>query len=101
MIRVEQISKSYREVEALRSVSFSVSAGEVCGLLGPNGAGKSTTVKILAGTLRPTAGRAFVADFDVRENPLEVKKRIGYVPETGALYSTLNASEYLALVGAQ
>ncbi|MEW6213194.1 MAG: ABC transporter ATP-binding protein [Acidobacteriota bacterium] len=100
MIRVEQLSKTYSEVEALRSVSFSVPAGEVCGLLGPNGAGKSTTVKILAGALRPSAGRAFIADFDVMEEPLEVKKRIGYVPETGSLYSTLNAYEYLALVGA-
>ena len=100
MIEVTQLVKTYGEKEALRSISFSVPPGQVCGYLGPNGAGKSTTVKILTGTLRPTSGRAVVAGFDVVEEPLEVKKRIGYVPETGAVYSALSANEYLALVGA-
>jgi ABC-2 type transport system ATP-binding protein len=100
MISVRQLVKAYNETKALRSISFSVPAGQVCGLLGPNGAGKSTTVKILTGVLRPTAGEASVAGFDCVKDSLEVKKRIGYVPETGAVYSTLSANEYLALTGA-
>ncbi|HEY0377802.1 MAG TPA: ABC transporter ATP-binding protein [Pyrinomonadaceae bacterium] len=100
MINVERLTKTYGETEALRDVSFIVPAGQVCGYLGPNGAGKSTTVKILTGTLRPTSGAASVAGFDVVDQPLEVKRRIGYVPETGTVYSSLSANEYLALVGA-
>ena len=71
----------------------------MCGYLGPNGAGKSTTVKILTGTLRATSGVADVAGFDVAEQPLEVKTRIGYVPETGSMYQMLSVMEYLTLVG--
>jgi ABC-2 type transport system ATP-binding protein len=100
MINVERLTKTYGETEALCDVSFNVPAGQVCGYLGPNGAGKSTTVKILTGTLRPTSGAARVAGFDVVAQPLEVKRRIGYVPETGMVYSSLSANEYLALVGA-
>jgi len=100
MINVERLTKTYGETEALRDVSFTVPAGQVCGYLGPNGAGKSTTVKILTGTLRATGGAASVAGFDVAREPLEVKRRIGYVPETGTVYSTLSANEYLALCGA-
>jgi ABC-2 type transport system ATP-binding protein len=100
MIKVQRLTKTYNETEALRSISFSVPAGQVCGYLGPNGAGKSTTVKILTGILQPTSGEAYVAGFDVVQESLEVKKRIGYVPETGAVYSALSANEYLALVGA-
>jgi ABC-2 type transport system ATP-binding protein len=100
MITVRQLTKTYNGVQALHSVSFTVPAGQVCGYLGPNGAGKSTTVKILTGVLRPDAGEGYVAGFDVVHESLEVKKRIGYVPETGAVYSTLSANEYLALCGA-
>ena len=100
MIKVQQLTKTYGEIRALGSISFTVPAGQVCGYLGPNGAGKSTTVKILTGVLRPDAGEASVAGFDVVHESLEVKKRIGYVPETGTVYSTLSANEYLALVGA-
>lgn len=100
MIRIEQLTKNYGETVALRSISLEVPSGQVCGYLGPNGAGKSTTVKILTGMLRPTSGRAVVAGFDVSQEPLEVKRRIGYVPELGTVYSTLSANEYLALVGA-
>src|SRR5688500_19629122 len=100
MIQVEGLTKPYGATDALKNVTFTVPAGQVCGYLGPNGAGKSTTVKILTGLLRPTAGSAAVAGFDVATQPLEVKRRIGYVPETGAVYPTLSASEYLALVGA-
>jgi ABC-2 type transport system ATP-binding protein len=99
MIRVENLSKTYGQTEALRSVGFRVPAGQVCGYLGPNGAGKTTTVRILTGVLRPTSGRAVVAGFDVGEAPLEVKRRIGYVPETASVYSTLTVEEYLTLLG--
>ena len=99
MIQVEHLTKTYGETSALHDVSFTVPAGQVCGYLGPNGAGKSTTVKTLAGVLRPTAGRALVAGYDVGQEPLEVKRRIGYVPETAAVYATLSANEYLTLVG--
>ena len=100
MINVQHLTKSYGETQALCDVSFTVPAGQVCGYLGPNGAGKSTTVKILTGTLHATSGEAAVAGFDVAHEPLEVKRRIGYVPETGTVYSTLSANEYLALCGA-
>jgi ABC-2 type transport system ATP-binding protein len=100
MIRVQNLARSYGEKQALRGISFEVPPGQICGLLGPNGAGKSTTVKILTGTLAPTSGTAIVGGFDVLEQPLEVKARIGYVPETGTVYPTLSANEYLALCGA-
>ena len=101
MIEVQSLTRTFDGgVEALKGVSFRIQPGEVCGYLGPNGAGKSTTVKILTATLPPTAGKALVAGFDVQASPLEVKRRIGYVPETGALYPMLSANEYLALVGA-
>ena len=83
---------------ALQALSLRVEPGEILGFLGPNGAGKSTTVKILTGMILPTSGRATVAGFDVVAQPLEVKKRIGYIPETAALYDGLTAAEYLELV---
>jgi len=98
MIRTEKLSRSYGDKQALVDLSIEVEPGEILGFLGPNGAGKSTTVKILTGLIRPSAGRAVVAGFDVVEHPLEVKRRIGYVPETAALYEALTAAEYLELV---
>jgi ABC-2 type transport system ATP-binding protein len=98
MIRTEALSKNYGDVHALKNLDLVVEPGEILGFLGPNGAGKSTTVKILTGLIRPTAGRALVAGLDVVERPLEVKKRIGYVPETPALYESLTADEYLEFV---
>ena len=100
MIETAGLERSYGTKVALRHLSLRVEPGEILGFLGPNGAGKTTTVKILAGMLRPTAGRASVAGFDVVRDPLEVKKRIGYVPEAGALYESLTAREYLQLVSA-
>src|SRR5688572_25638309 len=76
-----------------------VEPGEILGFLGPNGAGKSTTVKILTGMIKPSSGSARVAGFDVVQSPLEVKRRIGFVPEAGALYEALTADEYLEMVG--
>jgi ABC-2 type transport system ATP-binding protein len=98
MIHTEDLSRTYGEKLALSGLNLHVSPGEILGFLGPNGAGKSTTVKILTGMIRPTRGRALVAGFDVVEQPLEVKRRIGYVPETAALYDGLSAAEYLELI---
>jgi ABC-2 type transport system ATP-binding protein len=98
MIFAEGLTRSYGDTLALSELDLSVEPGEILGFLGPNGAGKSTTVKILTGMIRPTAGRAQVAGFDVLEHPLEVKRRIGYVPESGAMYDNLSAAEYLELV---
>ncbi|MEP6916205.1 MAG: ABC transporter ATP-binding protein [Acidobacteriota bacterium] len=98
MILTEDLSRDYGRKAALRGLNLHVDPGEILGFLGPNGAGKSTTVKILTGMIRPTSGRAVVAGFDVVAQPLEVKKRIGYVPETAALYDGLTAAEYLELI---
>jgi ABC-2 type transport system ATP-binding protein len=99
-IVMDRVSKDFGEVHALKSVGFSVARGSICALLGPNGAGKSTAVKILVGLLRATQGTAQVAGYDIVAEPLEVKRRIGYVPELGAVYLSLSANEYLTLVGA-
>jgi ABC-2 type transport system ATP-binding protein len=98
LIATERLSKNYDGKAALADLDLRVEPGEILGFLGPNGAGKSTTVKILTGLIKPTSGRAIVAGFDVVGEPLEVKKRIGYVPETPALYDSLSAKEYLELV---
>lgn len=98
MITTHDLTKHYDHKVALQALSMRVEPGEILGFLGPNGAGKSTTVKILTGMILPTSGRASVAGFDVVDQPLEVKKRIGYVPETAAVYDGLTAAEYLDLV---
>ena len=98
MITTENLSRNYGSKPALVGLNLTVLPGEILGFLGPNGAGKSTTVKILTGMIRPDAGKAMVAGFDVVEQPMEVKKRIGYVPETASLYDGLTGSEYLELV---
>jgi ABC-2 type transport system ATP-binding protein len=98
MIETNGLVKTYGGKVALAGLDLRVEPGTLFGFLGPNGAGKSTTVKILTGLLRPDRGRAIVAGFDVVAQPLEVKRRIGYVPETGALYESLSPDEYLELV---
>jgi ABC-2 type transport system ATP-binding protein len=98
MIITDGLTKYYEKKNALQALSMRVDPGEILGFLGPNGAGKSTTVKILTGMILPTSGSAKVAGFDVVAQPLEVKKRIGYIPETAALYDGLTAAEYLELV---
>ena len=98
MILTEHLSREYGSKVALFDLSLRVEPGEILGFLGPNGAGKSTTVKILTGMIRPTAGRAVVAGFDIVAQPLEAQARIGYVPETAALYDGLTAAEYLELI---
>jgi ABC-2 type transport system ATP-binding protein len=98
MIEVEHLVKSYRELKAVDDVSFQVQSGEILGFLGPNGAGKTTTMRILTGVLPPTSGKAKVCGFDVFENPLEVKKRIGYLPENPPVYTDMTARAYLRFV---
>lgn len=98
MIEVAELTKAYGGTAAVEALSFTVAPGEVLGFLGPNGAGKSTTVKILAGMTKPSSGRVLVAGYDVETSPQDVKKRIGYVPETGALYETLTPREHLDFV---
>ncbi|MFO1077770.1 MAG: ATP-binding cassette domain-containing protein [Planctomycetota bacterium] len=98
MIEVSSLEKSYGFARALKGISFSVQKGEVIGFLGPNGAGKSTTMKILTGYLLPSAGAASVAGFDVVEHSLEVRRRIGYLPETTPLYTEMRVDDYLRFV---
>jgi ABC-2 type transport system ATP-binding protein len=99
VIEVKDLCKRYGSFEALRDVSFSISRGEVVGFLGPNGAGKTTTMKILTGFLYPTSGKAEVAGFDVVKQSLEVRRRIGYLPESAPLYTDMQAREFLWSVG--
>ena len=98
MIQVEGLTKHYGPKVAVDGLDLRVEPGEIVGFLGPNGAGKSTTVKVITGLIKPDEGRARVCGFDVVEQPLEVKKRVGYVPETPALYESLTANEYLELI---
>lgn len=98
MIQVKGLTKSYGPHKAIDQVSFHVAKGEVVGFLGPNGAGKSTTMKIITGFMAPTEGQASVAGFDVFENPIEVKKRIGYLPEIPPLYLEMRVEDYLKYV---
>src|SRR6202451_507566 len=98
MIKVEGLTKRYARTVAVDNISFEVQKGQIVGFLGPNGAGKTTTMRILTCFLPPTAGKASVAGFDVQEQPLEVKKRIGYLPETPPLYPEMEIATYLTLV---
>ena len=98
MILADGLSRRYGDRLAIREVSFKARPGEILGFLGPNGAGKTTTMRILTGFLAPTSGRASVADFDVVDQPLEAKRRLGYLPETLPLYDDLTAREYLGFV---
>ena len=98
MIEVDHLTKEYGRVRAVSDVSFRVERGEVLGFLGPNGAGKTTTMRILTGFMPPTEGKATVAGFDVLEQPVEAKRRTGYLPETPPLYPDMAVSEYLDFV---
>lgn len=98
MIQVEGLTKFYGNFQALKGITFSVERGEILGFLGPNGAGKTTTMRILTGFFPATGGKAKVAGFDVFEEPMEVKKRIGYLPENVPLYVDMTAEDYLRFV---
>src|SRR5579864_655061 len=99
MIKVTGLTKRYAHNTAVDQISFEVEKGRIVGFLGPNGAGKTTTMRMLTCFLTPTGGTASVAGFDILEQPLEVKKRIGYLPETPPLYPEMRIDEYLSFVG--
>ncbi len=99
MIKVEGLTKRYGRATAVNNISFEVQKGDTVGFLGPNGAGKTTTMRVLTCFLPPTDGQVTVAGFDVQKQPLEVKKRIGYLPETPPLYPEMEVHEYLRFAG--
>ncbi len=98
-VTVQQLTKIYGEQRAVDNLSFSASKGEVLGFLGPNGAGKSTTMKIITGYLPQSEGRVMVCGFDVRDNSMEARARIGYLPENNPLYRDMYVQEYLQFTG--
>src|SRR5579862_5427867 len=99
MIKVEGLTKRYARNVAVDHISFQVEKGQIVGFLGPNGAGKTTTMRMLTCFMPPTDGTAEVAGFDVAESPMEVKRRIGYLPETPPVYPEMEVIEYLNFVG--
>ncbi len=99
MIKVDGLTKRYARNVAVDNISFEVQKGQIVGFLGPNGAGKTTTMRVLTCFLPPTGGGAQVAGFDVRSQPMEVKRRIGYLPEAPPLYPEMEVIEYLTFVG--
>ncbi len=98
MIEVQHLTKRYGPVTAVDDVSFTVERGEILGFLGPNGAGKTTTMRVLTGYMPPTDGKAIVAGYDVFEQPIEAKRRTGYLPETPPLYPEMTVRDYLMFV---
>jgi ABC-2 type transport system ATP-binding protein len=98
-VEVRGLTKRYGDITAVDRVSFETKRGEIFGFLGPNGAGKTTTIRMLTGLIKPDDGKAFVAGYDVLKNPVEVKQRIGVVPEVSNAYVDLTAWENLALIG--
>lgn len=99
MIEVEKLSKKYGDYTAVHEISFTAEKGQVVGFLGPNGAGKTTTIRILSTFLPPSSGKALVAGYDIKKESDEVRKRIGYLPETPPLYNEMTVTEYLRFVG--
>ena len=97
-IQVTELSKAYGEQRAVDAISFELKKGEITGFLGPNGAGKSTTMKMITGFLPPTSGTATVCGFDVVSQSLEVRKRVGYLPESNPLYYDMYLTEFLGFV---
>ena len=98
MIEIVKLTKRYRNMVAIEDVSFSLEKGEIVGFLGPNGAGKSTTMKILSGFMPATSGRAVLAGYNVFEEPMQVRRSLGYLPEVPPLYPDLTVLEYLRFV---
>ena len=98
-IEAKGLSKSFGDLRAVDRLDLNVEPGEILGFLGPNGAGKSTTVKMLSGMIEPESGWARVCDIDIATDPIAAKRCLGYVPESGALYESLSAAEFLRMVG--
>ncbi len=100
MIVLQKLTKRFGTQTAVESLSFEVPAGQIVGFLGPNGAGKTTTLKMLTGMLEPSEGTASICGHDLRRETLEVKRRVGFVPESGAVFESLTGLEYLEMVAA-
>ncbi|MDH3701767.1 MAG: ABC transporter ATP-binding protein, partial [Alphaproteobacteria bacterium] len=98
MIEIDHLKKTFGPITAVDDISLTVGKGEVLGFLGPNGAGKSTTMKMITGFLPPSGGTARVAGFDVRTHPLEVKKRVGYLPEGAPMWPDMTPRGFLAFI---
>ncbi len=99
MIRCVNLSKSYGNVRALDSMNIEVGKGQIYGLIGPNGAGKTTTIKLIVGLIQPTSGSVFINGLDMRQNPLEAKRFIGYIPDEPFLYERLTPWELMDFKG--
>jgi ABC-2 type transport system ATP-binding protein len=99
MLKIQNLTKYYRNIAVVNDVSFAVQAGEVTGYLGPNGSGKSTTVKIITGLIEASSGKVLLDGKDIRDDLIGFKRRLGYVPEEAILYSYLTGLEYLQLMG--
>jgi ABC-2 type transport system ATP-binding protein len=100
MISVRNLTKQFDGFVAVNDLSFEIPAGQIVGFLGPNGAGKSTTLKMLTGMLEPSSGSAQICGFDVQSQTLDVKRNVGFVPDSGAVFESLSGLEYLELVAA-
>ena len=100
VIVLDQLTKRFGAQTAVDALSFEIPAGQIVGFLGPNGAGKSTTLKMLTGMIEPSGGRATVCGYDLQRQPLEVKRHVGFVPESGAVFESLTGLEYLEMVAA-
>jgi ABC-2 type transport system ATP-binding protein len=98
MIHVENLTKRFHQVTAVDGVSFQVAPGEIYGFLGPNGAGKTTTIKMLAGVLRPTSGRIIIDGVDLEQDPITVKRRLGFIPDRPFLYEKLTGLEFMSFM---
>ncbi|MCX6165526.1 MAG: ABC transporter ATP-binding protein, partial [Ignavibacteriae bacterium] len=100
MIEISNLTKKYENGKtALDDISFKINPGEICGYIGTNGAGKTTTIKIISGVIEFDSGSVIVSNLDVKQKPVEVKKIIGYVPESGNIFNSLTTTEYLFFIG--
>ncbi|MFA6242378.1 MAG: ABC transporter ATP-binding protein, partial [Candidatus Hydrogenedentales bacterium] len=100
MVRLDSLTKWFGSQTAVDSLTLEIPPGQIVGFLGPNGAGKSTTLKMLTGMIEPTSGTASVCGFDLHTNLIDVKRNVGFVPESGAVFESLTGLEYLEMVAA-
>ena len=98
MIEVSHVSRNFGDFRAVNDVSFSIPTGQIVGLLGPNGAGKTTTMRMITGFLSPSSGTVKIDGIDITENPVEAKKKIGYMPESAPLYGEMIVEDYLVYI---